>query len=78
MTSELDGGPVVVQARVPVLPGDDELRLAGRVLLQEHRIYPLAIRWFAEGRLRLGDGGVWFDGRPLEAPLLVDGTADAA
>ena len=78
VTSELDGGPVVVQARVPVLPGDDELTLAGRVLLQEHRIYPLAIRWFAEGRLRLGDGGVWFDGRPLEAPLLVDGTADAA
>jgi phosphoribosylglycinamide formyltransferase-1 len=46
--------------------------------LQEHRIYPLAIRWFAEGRLRLGDGGVWFDGHLLEAPLLVDGTADAA
>jgi len=78
VTAELDGGPVVLQARVPVLPGDDELTLAGRVLVQEHRIYPLAIRWFAEGRLRLDDGAVWFDGRPLDVPLVVDGTADAA
>lgn len=77
VTAELDGGPVVLQARVPVLPGDDELTLAGRVLVQEHRIYPLAIRWFAEGRLRLDDGAVWFDGQPLEAPLVIDGTADA-
>jgi phosphoribosylglycinamide formyltransferase-1 len=53
------------------------LTLAGRVLVQEHRIYPLAIRWFAEGRLRLEDGAVWFDGQPLEAPLVIDGTADA-
>jgi phosphoribosylglycinamide formyltransferase-1 len=52
--------------------------LAGRVLVQEHRIYPLAIRWFAEGRLWLDDGAAWFDGRPLEAPLLANGTADAA
>jgi phosphoribosylglycinamide formyltransferase-1 len=78
VTAELDGGPVVLQARVPVLPGDDEAVLAERVLVQEHRIYPLAIRWFAEGRLRLDDGAVWFDGRPLEAPLLANGTADAA
>ena len=77
VTAELDGGPVVLQARVPVLPGDDELTLAGRVLVQEHRIYPLAIRWFAEGRLRLDDGAVSFDGQPLEAPLVIDGTADA-
>ena len=77
VTTELDGGPVVLQARVPVLPGDDEMTLAGRVLVQEHRIYPLAIRWFAEGRLRLRHGVVWLDGRPLEAPLVLDGTADA-
>jgi phosphoribosylglycinamide formyltransferase-1 len=77
VTAELDGGPVVLQARVPVLPGDDELTLAGRVLVQEHRIYPLAIRWFAEGRLRLEDGAVWFDGQPLDAPLVIDGRADA-
>ena len=78
VTSELDGGPVVLQARVPVLPGDDEAMLAQRVLVQEHRIYPLAIRWFAEGRLRLDGGVVSFDGRPVAAPLLVNGTADAA
>lgn len=78
VTTELDSGPVVLQARVPVLPGDDEAMLAQRVLVQEHRIYPLAIRWFAEGRLRLDRGGVSFDGRPLAAPLLANGTADAA
>ena len=78
VTTELDGGPVVLQARVPVLPGDDEAMLAQRVLVQEHRIYPLAIRWFAEGRLRVDGGVVRFDGRPLAAPLLVSGTADAA
>ena len=78
VTTELDGGPVVLQARVPVLPGDDEAMLAQRVLVQEHRIYPLAIRWFAEGRLRFDGGVVRFDGRPLAAPLFVNGTADAA
>jgi phosphoribosylglycinamide formyltransferase-1 len=77
VTSELDGGPVVLQAKVPVFPGDDEAELAQRVLTQEHRIYPLAVRWFAEGRLRLDRGAVWFDGQPLEAPLLANGTADA-
>jgi phosphoribosylglycinamide formyltransferase-1 len=78
VTAELDGGPVVLQARVPVFPGDDEATLANRVLVQEHRIYPLAIRWFAEGRLRFADSAAWFDGRRLEAPLLLDGSADAA
>ena len=78
VTTELDGGPVVLQARVPVLPGDDEAMLAQRVLVQEHRIYPLAIRWFAEGRLCVDGGVVRFDGRPLAAPLLINGTADAA
>lgn len=53
VTPDLDCGPVVIQAVVPVLPGDDEDRLAARVLAREHRIYPQAIRWFVEGRLRL-------------------------
>ena len=53
VTPELDHGPIIVQAAVPVLPGDDEGRLAARVLEQEHRIYPQAIRWFLEGRLKL-------------------------
>lgn len=53
VTAELDHGPVVVQAAVPVVDGDTEATLAARVLRQEHQIYPLAVRWFAEGRLRL-------------------------
>ncbi|MDG4595625.1 MAG: phosphoribosylglycinamide formyltransferase [Candidatus Contendobacter sp.] len=69
VTAELDGGPVIVQARVPILPDDDPDTLAARVLEQEHRLYPLAIRWFAEGRLRQDGERVWFDGKPLVEPL---------
>lgn len=72
VTAELDGGPVIVQARVPVLPGDDSDALATRVLEQEHRLYPLAIRWFAEQRLRLEGEQVWFDGQPLVEPLWLE------
>ncbi len=73
VTEELDGGPAVIQARVPVLPGDGAERLAARVLAQEHRIYPLAVRWLAEGRVRLDDAGrVMLDGRPLSAPVQLD------
>lgn len=53
VTPTLDHGPIVIQAAVPVLASDDEVALAERVLREEHRIYPLAVRWFAEGRLRL-------------------------
>lgn len=66
VTAELDGGPVALQARVPVLPDDDASRLAQRVLQQEHRIYPLAVKWFAQGRLRMVDGRVFMDSEPLE------------
>jgi phosphoribosylglycinamide formyltransferase-1 len=52
VTPDLDHGPIVVQAAVPVLPGDDEDRLAARVLEQEHRIYPEAIRWYLDGSLK--------------------------
>jgi len=69
VTPELDGGPVVLQARVPVLPGDDEDTLAARVLREEHVIYPRCVGWFAAGRLALRDGAVWLDGRPLDAPV---------
>ena len=58
VTPTLDCGPVVIQAAVPVLPGDDETVLAARVLEQEHRIYPQAVRWFVEGRLSLVNGRV--------------------
>ena len=64
VTEELDGGPVVIQARVPVLSGDTEASLAARVLAQEHRIYPQAVAWFAQGRLRLAeDDHAWLDGQ---------------
>ncbi len=61
VTPQLDHGPVVVQAAVPVLDGDDEATLAARVLVQEHQVYPMAVRWFAEERLRLVDGHVVFE-----------------
>jgi len=53
VTAELDHGPIVAQAVVPVLPGDDEDRLSARVLAQEHQMYPRAVRWFVEGQLRV-------------------------
>ena len=58
VTAELDDGPIVIQAVVPVQAGDDEAALAARVLAQEHRIYPQAVRWFVDGRLQLDDGRV--------------------
>jgi len=57
VTAELDGGPIVIQAVVPVLPDDDEDSLASRVLAEEHRIYPQAVRWFVEGRLCIKEDG---------------------
>ena len=72
VTPTLDHGPIVVQAAVPVLPGDTEETLAARVLAQEHRIYPQAVRWFCEGRLALaGNGRVEVHGiRTAEGALL--------
>jgi len=73
VTEELDGGPVVLQARVPMEPGDDPERLAARVLSQEHRIYPRTVCWFAQGRLRLDIAGApQLDGRVLVRPLQLD------
>lgn len=72
VTAEVDGGPVFMQARVPVAPDDDPDTLAARVLAQEHRLYPAAARLLCEGRVRLQDGQAWLDGRPLERPLLLD------
>jgi phosphoribosylglycinamide formyltransferase 1 len=58
VTPELDHGPIIIQAAVPVLPGDTETTLAARVLAQEHKIYPLALRWLAEDRVKVGENGV--------------------
>ena len=72
VTPELDGGPVIAQARVPVLPDDTPETLAARVLEREHRLYPLVTSWYTAGRLALDDDRVLFDGRPLDAPLQLD------
>lgn len=58
VTPSLDNGPIVIQAAVPVLPGDDEESLSARVLAAEHRIYPQAIRWFVERRVEFLPGDV--------------------
>lgn len=65
VTEDLDAGPVIIQARVPVLPNDDEESLAARVLQVEHRIYPQAIHWFAQGRLQLQGQCVLLDEKPI-------------
>ena len=62
VTRETDAGPIVIQAAVPVRHGDTSDTLAARVLKEEHRIYPLAVRWFAEGRLRMDGDRVLLDG----------------
>ncbi|MCX7946478.1 MAG: phosphoribosylglycinamide formyltransferase [Hydrogenophilus sp.] len=67
VTPEVDGGPIVIQGVVPVLPKDTAETLAARVLRVEHRIYPQAVRWFVEGRLRWrGGGGVEVVGGRVE------------
>jgi phosphoribosylglycinamide formyltransferase-1 len=60
----MDNGPIIIQAAVPVLPGDDPETLAARVLMQEHRIYPMAVRYIAEGRVRISAERVIIDGAP--------------
>ena len=65
VTAELDGGPAIIQAVVPVLDSDDEKSLAQRVLVEEHHIYPIAIKWLAEKRLKMHDGYAWLDGKKL-------------
>jgi len=76
VTADLDCGPIVIQAAVPVLPHDDENALAERVLAQEHQIYPQAVRWFVEGRIRLDgqraivEGGAYMSSANCVSPVL--------
>lgn len=73
VTERLDGGPRIIQARVDVRPAEDETGLAARVQAEEHRIYPIAVSWFCEGRLRYADGGALLDQRPLLEPIQYTG-----
>jgi phosphoribosylglycinamide formyltransferase 1 len=72
VTAELDHGPIVAQAAVPVHANDDAAALAARVLAQEHVIYPRAVRWFLEGRLALADGVVRVRGDDAQLVLAAD------
>lgn len=68
VTAELDGGPVIAQARIPVLAGDTEESLAERLLVEEHRLLPAVVSAMAAGRLSWSNGPM-FDGHALKAPL---------
>jgi len=67
---DLDSGPIIAQAAVPVLAGDTEETLSARILRQEHRLYPLVVRWFAEGRVNIADNKVTVEGLACDATLL--------
>lgn len=67
VTEQLDGGPVILQAKVPVFSDDTEEDIAARVQHQEHAIYPLVVSWFIAGRLTMRDGAAWLDDRRLPA-----------
>lgn len=71
VTPTLDHGPVIIQAAVPVLDADDEDALAARILVQEHKIYPQAVRWFAEDRLRLENGRVRLSTALADSSVLI-------
>jgi phosphoribosylglycinamide formyltransferase-1 len=72
VTADLDHGPIVAQAAVPVRPGDDAAALAARVLKQEHVIYPRAVRWFLDGRIDLAGGAVRVRGGDAQFILAAD------
>ncbi|HEU5284537.1 MAG TPA: phosphoribosylglycinamide formyltransferase [Burkholderiales bacterium] len=71
VTTRLDHGPIIVQAAVPVLDDDTEDSLAARVLVQEHRILPQAVRWFCEGRLALAGERVMLHARTRAAQAII-------
>jgi phosphoribosylglycinamide formyltransferase-1 len=72
VTEDIDGGPVLLQARIPVRESDNAASLAERVLREEHRLFPLAIRWFAQGRIFLDENGrIRMDEKLLDQPVLL-------
>ncbi len=72
VNSELDGGPVLLQARLPVLPTDSVESLELRIKTKEHLIYPTAISWFAEGRIKLIDNNIYMDDQKMNGPVVMD------
>jgi phosphoribosylglycinamide formyltransferase-1 len=72
VTAELDSGPIILQSRISVLAGDTETALAERVHASEHVIYPKVIGWVAQQRLVFKEGRAWFDGEPLDEPMVED------
>jgi phosphoribosylglycinamide formyltransferase 1 len=73
VTAQLDGGPLIAQARVPVLAGDNEESLSARVHAQELMLYPMVVEWIAAGRVRSVNGQPVFDGAPLLNPIQMPG-----
>nr|PRK62797.1 Phosphoribosylglycinamide formyltransferase [Haemophilus influenzae] len=65
VNEEVDGGAIVLQAKVPIFPEDSIEEVEARTREQEYQIYPLVIKWFTEGRLRLKDNLAYLDGKPL-------------
>jgi phosphoribosylglycinamide formyltransferase-1 len=78
VTEELDGGPVVIQARVAVEPGDTVQSLSARVQREEHRIYPMTLDWLATGRLQWRVGTPWLDDRRLATPVVLESSVVAS
>jgi phosphoribosylglycinamide formyltransferase-1 len=75
VTADMDAGPIVCQAAVPVLEGDSAETLAARVLTVEHKIYPLALKWLAEGKLRVADGKSIVNDAQIPEGVTVPGAA---
>ncbi|WNN43296.1 MULTISPECIES: phosphoribosylglycinamide formyltransferase [Winslowiella] len=67
VTDELDGGPVILQAKVPIFAGDSEEAVNARVQQQEYAIYPRVVSWFIDGRLTMQNNAAWMDGVKLPA-----------
>lgn len=78
VTAEMDGGPIIAQGVVPIAPGDDESKLARRVLEVEHKLYPLALRLVAEGKARMENGRAVLTGVGAEGALISPGSASEA
>lgn len=76
VTEELDGGPIIAQNKVAINKDDTADELAARVLVQEHKVYPLVAQWFVSGRLQFKSGQVYLDQEPLNTPIMMSDLTD--